>query len=67
MKVSTDGVLRRLLNFGGLQDGETFVYKDKVYLRAGEFGVELETGITICLDRDWAVHKIDLIAIVEKK
>ncbi len=62
MKVDTDGMLRHLLNFGSLESGEAFVYRNEVYLKFGESGVELETGISINLDRGVTVHKVNMIA-----
>ena len=64
MKVNAEGVLRHLLNFGSLSQGEVFVSDDEIYLKSGCGGVELETGISCCFDKDKAVHKINLMAVL---
>ena len=61
MKVDTDGILRHLLNFGSLSSGDTFVYRDEVYLCSGSCGVKLETGHILNLDADCTVHKVNLV------
>ncbi len=66
MEVNLKGVLRQLLNFGSLLDGETFVYRDEPYIKTGEAGMDIENGITCQFERDMAVHKVNLKVVVDE-
>ena len=65
MEVNLSNVLRQLLNFGSLQDGETFVHLDKPYLKVGDAGVDIVNGITCQFERDVTVHKVNLKVIAK--
>ena len=66
MKIETEGALRYLVDFGSLLSGETFAYKNEIYIKTdGTAGLKLETGIIRDFKAKETVHKINMKAVLD--